>query len=184
VITRKQALNVEPADRAVVEELVDARLEAFVETHYPRLLRLARLICRDGVDAADAVQIGLEQAWRQRTRLRDDDRMRGWLDRIVAREAIRVAKGRRRWRDWILPQPDVGWIETAGSGGDPTQHIALKTAFGTLSAEQRAAVALHLHLGYSVADTAAIVGAPVETVRSRIRLARARLRSELSEVDR
>jgi len=62
--------------------------------------------------------------------------------------------------------------------------VALKAAFASLSPEQRAVVALRLHLGYSVADTAAIVGAPVETVRSRIRLARARLRLELGEVDR
>jgi DNA-directed RNA polymerase specialized sigma24 family protein len=38
---------------------------------------------------------------------------------------------------------------------------------------------LHLYAGYSVAETAEIVGAPVETARSRLRLARQRLRMEL-----
>ena len=184
MITRKRTLTVEQADVATIEDVVDARLVAFVEAHYPRLLRLARLICRDGVDAADAVQTGLEQAWRHRATLRDETAMRGWLDRVVAREAIHVARGRRVWLDRTLPQSDVAWLESPGRGGDLMQHVALRTAFASLSPEQRAVVALHLHLGYSVADTAAIVGAPLETVRSRIRLARARLRLELAEVER
>ena len=184
MITRKPALTVERADLATLADVADARLVAFVEAHYPRLLRLARLICRDGGDAADAVQLGLEQAWRRRATLRDESAMRGWLDRVVAREAIHVARSRRRWLDRLFPETEIGWLELPGRTGDPTQHVALKAAFASLSPEQRAVVALHLHLGYSVADTAAIVGAPVETVRSRIRLARARLRLELGEVDR
>jgi DNA-directed RNA polymerase specialized sigma24 family protein len=42
-------------------------------------------------------------------------------------------------------------------------------------------VALHLYAGHSVAETADIVGAPLETVRSRLRLARERLRHALEE---
>jgi len=37
----------------------DLALETFVVEHYDRLLRLARLICRDATDATDAVQAGL-----------------------------------------------------------------------------------------------------------------------------
>jgi RNA polymerase sigma-70 factor (ECF subfamily) len=56
---------------------------------------------------------------------------------------------------------------------------ALAKAFATLPPEQRAAVALHLHLGYTVQETADLVGVPIETVRSRLRLARERLRRSL-----
>lgn len=41
-----------------------------------------------------------------------------------------------------------------------------------------------MHAGYTVAETAAMVGAPDETVRSRLRLARQRLRRELEETAR
>ena len=63
----------------------DLALETFVVEHYDRLLRLARLICRDATDATDAVQAGLEQAWRRRSSLRYPERRLGWLDRIVVR---------------------------------------------------------------------------------------------------
>ena len=67
---------------------------AFVTEHYDRLVRLAWLICRNGPDAADAVQRGLEQAWRQRGTLRDEASLRPWIDRVVVREAIRLGRGR------------------------------------------------------------------------------------------
>jgi RNA polymerase sigma-70 factor, ECF subfamily len=162
---------------------VDADLEAFVVEHYDRLLRLARLICRDATDATDAVQAGLEQAWRRRSSLRDPQRRRAWLDRIVVREAIRIGRRRRSLvqRLFGLDQ-DVEWIEPSGTPtGNVELRIALQAAFATLSPEQRAVVALHLYAGHSVAETAELVGAPQETVRSRLRLARERLRHVLEE---
>jgi RNA polymerase sigma-70 factor (ECF subfamily) len=63
---------------------------------------------------------------------------------------------------------------------DPTM-VALGVAFGSLPADQRIVIALHLHLGYSVAETAELVRAPPETVRSRLRVGRERLRKALEE---
>lgn len=161
----------------------DTLLADFVGEHYDRLLRLARLVCDDASDAADAVQIGFEQPWRRRASLRDATRTRPWLDRIVVREAIRVSRKRRSWFGRLVGSHDHDrWIEL----GDPHAEqvpawTALRAAFAELSADQRAVVSLHLYAGYSVAETAALVGAPIETVRSRLRLAKERLRRELKE---
>jgi RNA polymerase sigma-70 factor, ECF subfamily len=161
----------------------DLALETFVVEHYDRLLRLARLICRDASDASDAVQAGLEQAWRRRSSLRDPERRRAWLDRIVVREAIRISRRRRSLVQRIFGlDQDVEWIEPVGSGmANVELRMALRKAFESLSPEQRAVIALHLYGGHSVAETAEIVGAPQETVRSRLRLARERLRHALEE---
>jgi RNA polymerase sigma factor (sigma-70 family) len=164
----------------------DETLTSFVIAHYDRLLGLARLICRDTNDAADAVQIGLEQAWRRRDTLRDPDRLRPWLDRIVAREAVRASRQRRTWfRRLVSFEPDVIWLDPADRGSELTPEMtALRQSFAGLPAEQRAVVALHHHLGYSVVETADLVGAPFETVRTRLRRATDRLRRELEESDR
>ena len=163
----------------------DAALETFVTDHYDRLVRLARLVCRDTSDASDAVQVGLEQAWRQRSSLRDDARLRPWLDRIVVREAVRITKRRQSWLGRLFtPRQEITWIDPDPAdprARDPSAFVALRTAFQGLSPEQRSVVALHLHLGYTVSETADIVRAPEETVRSRLRLARRRLRRELEE---
>jgi RNA polymerase sigma-70 factor (ECF subfamily) len=180
---RQRSIAHDGARDALPRVALDADLESFVVEHYDRLIRLARLVCRDAVDASDAVQAGLEQAWRRRSSLRDVDRRRAWLDRIVVREAIRITRRRRTMVQRIFGlDQDVEWIEPTGS---PTPNIelkiALRAAYQALSPEQRAVVALHLYAGHSVATTADIVGAPIETVRSRLRLARERLRDALEE---
>lgn len=162
---------------------VDRAVEAFVAEHYDRLLRLAWLICRNGPDSADAVQRGLEQAWRRRSTLRDEARLRSWVDRVVVREAIRL--GRRPWLRRVLSlDSKVEWVEPSGGGGVDAglaEWSSFRAAFGRLPADQRAVIALHLHAGYSVAETASIVDAPIETVRTRLRRAKDRLRAELGE---
>ena len=182
--------NPGPAETSAIDRVDAARdvrrdvdLGAFVTEHYDRLLGLARLVCRDGADAGDAVQAGLERAWRQRATLRDQERVRPWLDRIIVRESIRIGRSRRSWlgRVFGLDQ-EVEWVDPV----DPfavqgSSWSAVRAAFSGLTPEQRAVIALHLYLGYSVAETAELVGAPIETVRSRLRLAKDRLRRELQE---
>jgi RNA polymerase sigma-70 factor (ECF subfamily) len=59
----------------------------------------------------------------------------------------------------------------------------LRVALGRLSPEHRAVVALHLYAGYSVDETARVLQIPFDTVRSRLRAARERLRRDLGEAN-
>ena len=155
-------------------------LDAFVFAHFERLIRLAALVGGDTSEADDVVQAALERAWRSRERLRNAEALGAWLDRIVVREAIRAAGRRRRW--WSRRRDLVAADELAAAGADqPERFAALRTAFQTLPPDQRAVVALHLYAGYSVPETASRLQAPVETVRSRLRLARGRLRRAREE---
>ena len=144
-------------------------------------------MCRSVPDAEDAVQAALERAWRNRASLRDPDRLKPWLDRIVVREAIRITRSREGLVGRLLRGSDdeieleLELVDPRASEG--ARGVELRQAFARLSAEQRAVVALHLYAGYSVAETADIVGAPLETARSRLRLARQRLRIELETRD-
>jgi RNA polymerase sigma-70 factor (ECF subfamily) len=153
-------------------------LEAFVAVHYRRLVRLAGLVALDAAEAQDAVQNALIRAWRSHHRLRDRNRMKSWLDAIVVREAIRL-NGRRR--SWLRGLVRGGDIELPAKGLPTGASLDLAAGLAALPAPQRAAVALHYEAGYSVAEVAQLLDIPLETVRSRLRLARQRLRRELSE---
>ena len=156
-------------------------LTEFVRDNYDRLIRLAGLVCRSIPDAEDAVQSALERAWRSQGALRDPERLKPWLDRIVVREAIRITRSRENLVGRLMrraeDQVEIDLIDPRSR--TDTAAVELRQAFMQLSADQRAVVALHLYAGYSVAETADIVGAPLETARSRLRLARQRLRIEL-----
>ncbi len=155
-----------------------AELHDFVVEHHRRLVRLAGIVCVSAADAQDAVQNGLLRAWRFRHTQADPSRRRAWIDAIVVREAIRLNS---RWRR--LLHPLVPGVDRAGPSLDPAARSDLAAALERLSPPQRAAIALHHEAGYSVAETAELLRAPIETVRSRLRLARERLRRELAEED-
>jgi RNA polymerase sigma-70 factor (ECF subfamily) len=150
----------------------DAEIRDFVAAHYDRLIRLAALVLRAADEAEDAVQAALERAWRDRAKLRDPSRLQPWLDRIVVREAIR---GRQHRLPVVNPPFDLATTDAAD------RSAAVRVALGALTPVQRAVVVLHLHRGYSVAQTAEILKVPEETVRSRLRVARDRLRYLLAE---
>lgn len=170
--------------RAVaIEEQADelhAQLSDFFAEHYDRLVRLAALVCHSEATVEDAVQAAMEQAWRRRHTLHDLQRLKPWLDQIVVREAIR--SNRKPWWSWLgrATIADAEVMADRRTSVDPA-WIALAEAFRRLPAEQRAAVALHMYSGYSVQETADLTGANVETTRSRLRLARNRLRRDLGE---
>ncbi len=159
---------------------LEDQLTAFFGAHYDRLIRLATLVCHSAAQVEDAVQAAMELAWRRRDTLRDSERMRPWLDRIVVRESIRL--NRRPWWSQLVRVTDEerSAIPDPRPGIDPA-WIAVATAMAALPAEQRASVALHLYAGYSVEETADIMHSNVETTRSRLRLARGRLRRQLGD---
>lgn len=151
-------------------------LEELVAENYERLLRVAVLICADRADAEDAVQVALERAWRHGPALRDPDRLPAWLHRIVVREAIRLEHRRRGLLGrWLAPPREI----PVGLSPQVDHDLDLQAALDDLSVEQRAALVLHYYAGYSVAETAELSGVPLETTRSRLRVARDRLRAAL-----
>jgi RNA polymerase sigma-70 factor (ECF subfamily) len=165
-------------------------LEAFVGVHHERLIRLAGLVCGDVASAEDIVQTALERAWRSRRALQDDDRLRPWLDRIVVREAARERRFRLTWIARIVRAPAVTEIDGPGRElADPSasripERLSLRLALEGLSVAQRAVIVLNLHAGYSIDETAELLGIPRDTVRSRLRSARELLRRALEEGDR
>jgi RNA polymerase sigma-70 factor, ECF subfamily len=170
------------AAEAVTRQLSsDDWLEQLLVDRYPDLIRLAYLILHDLAEAEDATQLALERAWRSRDQVRSADSSLFWLRRIVVREALRARKS--PWR--LLRRPlQVVEIEPAGgrsSAPARSERVDVLQAFERLPADQSAVVVLHHYLAYPVAEIAEMLGVPLETVRSRLRLAMRRLREELRD---
>jgi RNA polymerase sigma-70 factor (ECF subfamily) len=171
----------EATDTAPAEILGDDRLEQLMVERYPDMLRLAFLILHDHSEAEDATQLALERAWRSRAQMRSAESSLFWLRRIVVREALRARSS--PWRRLRSPLHLVE-VEPVGSRPIAPDHAArldIVRAFERLPADQSAVVALHHYLAYPVAEVAEMLGIPLETVRSRLRLAMRRLRKELQD---
>ncbi|WP_293054568.1 RNA polymerase sigma factor SigM [Mycobacterium sp.] len=147
--------------------------------HHRALHRLARSTTRNPEDAADALQDAMLAAHRAAASFRHDAAVTSWLYRIVVNACLDRMRRNKTHATVALedsyPVADrTSQVETA---------LAVQRALLRLPVEQRAAVvAVDMH-GYSIADTARMLGVAEGTVKSRCARARARLATVLAYLD-
>ena len=138
-----------------------------------RLYRISYGQLREEQDRMDAVQDALLRAWMNRHKLRRPEYFETWLVRIL----INCCHNRQRDQRRTVP------LEAAPEAavGDPpaTPDFELRSAILSLPEKQRIVIILHYMEDYSVEETAKILKLPRETVRTRLRRARAALREQL-----
>ena len=150
--------------------------------YHRQLYRLALLTSRSPEDAADCLQDALLSAHRTAPGFRHDASVSSWLHRIVVNACL--DRLRRNKSHPTIPLLD----DDAHPIGDPTTRIdtalVVERALLRLPVEQRAAVvAVDMH-GYSIAETARLLGVPEGTVKSRCSRGRARLAESLDHLSR
>jgi RNA polymerase sigma-70 factor, ECF subfamily len=147
--------------------------------HQRQLHRLARLTTRTPEDADDALQDAMLSAHRGAGSFRHDAAVGSWLHRIVVNaclDRLRRAKAHR-----TVPLEDV--YPVADRTAQVETAIVVERALARLPIGQRAAIVAVDMQGYSVADTARLLGVPEGTVKSRCARARARLAELLGYLD-
>jgi RNA polymerase sigma-70 factor (ECF subfamily) len=164
-------------DVAAYEELVRA---------YQDLAHRAAFLVGDAAEADDAVQEAFVKAYRALGRFREGSPFRPWLLRIVANEARnrRRSAGRRanlalrvvedRPADGAAPSPEEAVLVHE-------RRAALAAAIARLREEDRLVVTCRYLLDLSEAETAATLGIPTGTAKSRLARALVRLRVLLAE---
>ena len=174
-------------DLARVAAAGDRRaVDALVAALAPQVFRVVRAIvgARDP-DLHDLVQESLLAVVRALPSFRFECTVSQFASRIAARSAIGARKRARAVRRWL-------GIHTLSEEplrtGPGTPHEAvvsarrehvLRALLAELPEAQSEALTLHLVVGLSIEETAATVGAPPNTVRSRLRLARVALRAKI-----
>jgi RNA polymerase sigma-70 factor (ECF subfamily) len=148
-----------------------------------RMHAVAWLILRDQHDAEDAVQEALVRAWRELPRLRDSDRFDAWLRRLLVNACHDVGRMHRRHVAVRLVELIV---EPAGADGWRAieDRERLERALERLPIDQRTVLALMHYVGLTGPEIAAAVGAPLATVKSRLRYASRAMRAALEADDR
>jgi len=144
--------------------------------HAPVLLAAARLITLDEAEAQDVVQITFEIALRRSHTLRDPASLRAWLIAIETREAIRRARSLRRFLSFNPRLHDIASPELSRE-----RSLLLREGLKKLPRRVRAAIALHYLDGYTVRETADVLGVSENTIKTQLKTGLARLREELRD---
>lgn len=175
-----------PPERASAAEVDrDRRFREQVLSELPVLLRVARRLTGDAVDAEDLVQDTLVRALRAFGRF-DSRYPRAWLLTILRNTHRNHV---RKLRPDLMDDEVAGRLPGRGATGqidgvvDTALHDDLdplvRAALGALSAKHRAVVALVDLDGLTYQEAADLLGVPVGTIMSRLHRARARVRGHL-----
>jgi RNA polymerase sigma-70 factor (ECF subfamily) len=172
----------EPPDAELLRRHVTGDAAAFGQLflrHRDRLWAVALRTMGDADEAADALQDAMISAFRRAADFRGDSAVTTWLHRIVVNACL--DRMRRRAARPVAGDLDL-LARTPQSAPDPDVALDVLAALRTLVPEQRAALVLVDMLGYSVADTAEILGVSPGTVKSRCARGRARLLPQLAHL--
>ncbi|HZA77001.1 MAG TPA: sigma-70 family RNA polymerase sigma factor [Acidimicrobiales bacterium] len=160
---------------------------SLLRMHEAAARRLAFAVCGSAADADEAAQDAFVKAWRGLNRFRDGAAFRPWLLRIVANEARnrRRSAGRRAGYELRFAQ------DRASGGAAPSpeaaalardQRSSVAAALAALPKRHRDVIACRYLVGLDEAETAAVLGVPRGTVKSRTARGLARLRKLLPEL--
>jgi RNA polymerase sigma-70 factor (sigma-E family) len=135
----------------------------FVAACSPALLRSAWLLTGDAGRAEDLLQTALTKAWRHWTTVVHADSPEAYVRRMVF--TTYVSWWRRRWRAEVPRASTPEGVDHTDPAGVVAARDSVRRALGWLSRQQRAIVVLRYAEDRSVADTAALLGCSVGTVK-------------------
>ena len=148
----------------------------------PRVRNLVRYLVRGDQAVDDLAQEAIVAILRGLPGYRGDAPLLAWADRIVVRSTFE-----RRRRDRVRHAREGGELpnDEAPALRQSAPELALDrralvAALERLSASQRDALVLHHVVGLSIPEIAEHLDAPLETVRSRLRLGMGALREALA----
>lgn len=152
----------------------DARAFArLVQANQQAVRGFLRRFAGHWADADDLAQEAFVTGWAKLSRFEGRSSFRVWVCGIGYRLARDAARARRR-----AEARDYSWLaETADepNAAPLEDRIAVARAMASLPDDQRAAVALCLGEGFSHAEAASILAAPLGTVKSHVLRGRERL---------
>ncbi|MDY3691615.1 MAG: sigma-70 family RNA polymerase sigma factor [Dysosmobacter sp.] len=149
---------------------------ALVIQNQETLFHTAKAILRSDEDAEDAVQEAVCAAFERRESLREADKFRPWLLRILVNKCYDTCRRRRPTVDL----EDVADYLPAKSQ-DHTERLTLWQAVMALSGDLRAVVTLFYYDGLSIREISGALGISEAAVKTRLSRGRAKLRQLLEE---
>ena len=154
--------------------------EELVTTTLPRVRNLVRHLVRGDEDVDDIAQDALFTVLRRVHTFRAESSFSTWLHGVVTRVTLDVVRKRRR-RESLAPRAERSHLELVADGSQlPDAHLERRRTVALLERlpeDQRLAVVLRHVAELTVPEIAAEVEAPVETIRSRLRIGLRKLRA-------
>jgi len=161
----------------VVDALTDERFREAVELYGDMVFRLAFSYLKNRADAEDVMQEALLKLYTEPREFESAEHEKHWLLRVAANECKKLLRSPWRRRTEALDE-----VEEAAAFDRPAQTELFRQVMA-LPPRYRAAVYLYYYEGYSVKETAGLLGAKASTVQTWLMRARGQLQTKLKEAE-
>jgi len=149
-----------------------------IQPHLTRLMRYARSLVRNPVQADDLVQDTVVRALEKAHLYENNTNLRGWLVTIMHNEHVNSV--RRSMRGAVLvSDEELGELGHSATQEAPIELQEIRGAVQRLPQDQREPLLLHWLHGLKYEEIASEMNLPIGTVQSRISRARKALRAML-----
>jgi RNA polymerase sigma-70 factor (ECF subfamily) len=163
-----------------------AAFREFYVRHYHALLRFMFRITGELESAQEGINDVMLVVWRKGRDFEGKSKVSTWILGIAYRKALKLRENSRRWIDRFKGADSDGYDELSPSSGELTDATDLQDllehGMNGLPVKQRMVVELTYFYGYSYEEIAVIVDCPVNTVKTRMFHARARLKNLLPQL--
>jgi RNA polymerase sigma-70 factor, ECF subfamily len=174
----------EAEDRDLIAKARKGDVEAYnllVSRWEKRVFNYLLRLVGNREDALDVSQEAFLKAYQSLPKLDDPQRFGAWLFRIAHNEAFSLLRRRK-------PEGEMPFERGAPARGSELLPIelsmAVETALGRLTEEQREAVLLKIYQGFKFEEMAEILSCPVSTVKSRLYTGLGLLKAQFCEVNK
>jgi len=179
---RSESTGAESSERGLLRRIAAkdrAAMREFYLLYHRRLARFLMRITPRFDLAEEIINDTMLIVWQQAPRFRGESRVSTWVMGIAFRQGLRSLRTRMR-ADARAVAPEL--VDEAAESQEAEHRDWLGKALDELSTEQRLALELTYYGGYSCEEIATIMDCPVNTVKTRMYYARAKLRSVLPEL--
>jgi RNA polymerase sigma-70 factor (ECF subfamily) len=156
-----------------------AELRELIDAHYEALYRYAFRLTGSQADAEDLTQEAFGKALARLAQLREADRAKAWLFRILRNLYLHKVRDEKRHR--VIPLDAVGDLPGREAEAEPLiEPGQLQKALDELDEGFRTPLILFYFEEFSYREIAEQMDLPIGTVMSRLARAKAYLRAKLS----
>jgi RNA polymerase sigma-70 factor (ECF subfamily) len=174
------------SDRRLLARIARGDRDAFRDlytVYYQALLRFIYRITGQLELAQEGVNDAMLVVWRNASAFGGRSLVSTWIMGIAYRKALKLLESSRRWTSRVTAVDFDEWVERSDAAAEPSDDGDLRDLLDEglrhLSPDHRAVVELTYFYGCSYEEIALIVDCPVNTVKTRMFHARAKLRKLL-----
>ena len=185
----KQTPSADEHDASLVARIAHGERAALHELYvkyYQRVLRFLYRMTGKLELAQEGVNDVMLVVWEKAGSFTGRSKVSTWIMGIAYRKGLKILEKSRRWSERFRTVDFQEWNEPSTSSSEHMEEVILKDllarGLASLPPEQRAVVELTYYQGCSYQEISEIAGCPVNTVKTRMFHARAKLRKLLPEL--